>query len=465
MTGTILELSYLTAAILFITGLKWLSSPQKARKGNRLSAAGMLIAIVATLADRQILGYGLIAAGLGVGAVSGILLGRAVKMTVMPQMVAVLNGFGGGASQLVAIAEWHRLVQPGASFPIDTGATIYISSLIGAVTFSGSLIAAAKLQEIIPGRPVLFPGRHLVNLLLLAAILGLGGYLLYDAHNSLFFMILNLLALILGILLTIPIGGADMPVVICLLNSYSGLAAATTGFVIGNHGLIITGALVGASGIVLTRIMCRAMNRSLTNVLFGGMGARKKTAEIQGAARSVRSINVEDAAAALSYAGSVIFVPGYGLAVAQAQHELRELYRLLTEQGVDVKFGIHPVAGRMPGHMNVLLAEAEVPYEKLYDLEAINSQFEHTDMVMIVGANDVVNPAARTHPSSPLYGMPILDADKAKNIIIMKRSMNPGFAGIDNELFYNPKTSLLFGDARKTLSEIITEMKRLRADL
>ena len=466
MSGTFLELSYLVAAVLFIVGLKWMATPQKAGAGNRLSAMGMLIAIAATLFDRQILGYGTIMAGMAVGAALGLWLGRVVKMTAMPQMVAILNGFGGGASLLVAAAEWHRLVQPGAVFPLDTGVTIYASTLIGAVTFSGSMAAAAKLQEIIRGRPILFSGQHLANLLLLLAILGLSGYLLHAAGHTWIFILLNVLALILGILLVIPIGGADMPVVICLLNSYSGLAASTTGFVIGNHGLIITGALVGASGIVLTQIMCRAMNRSLANVLFGGVGSRRQeggAAAKGGTAHAVQVISAEDAAMALSYAGTVIFVPGYGLAVAQAQHELRELGNLLEENGVDVKYGIHPVAGRMPGHMNVLLAEAEVPYDKLYDMAAINPQFERTDIVVIVGANDVVNPAARTNPESPLYGMPILNVDRAKHIILMKRSLGPGFAGVDNELFYNPKTSILFGNAKKTLADLVAETRQIHA--
>jgi H+-translocating NAD(P) transhydrogenase subunit beta len=467
MSGHFLEVGYLIAAVLFITGLKWMSSPEKARRGNQLSALGMLIAVIATLMDRQVLSYELIITGLIVGAIAGLGLGRRVKMTTIPQMVALLNGFGGCAAQLVAIAEWHRLVQSGAAFPVEIGATIYLSCLIGTVTFSGSLIAAAKLQEIIPGKPLLFQGQQLINLLLLLIILGIGIYLLNNSDNASLLLLFVFLAFLLGIGLTIPIGGADMPIMICLLNSYSGIAAATMGFVIVNHGLIITGALIGASGIVLTKIMCKAMNRSLTNVLFGGIGGTRfaEIKEAGGAVRTTHTISVEDAAVALNYAGSVIFVPGYGMAVAQAQHEVRELYNLLQEQGVDVKFGIHPVAGRMPGHMNVLLAEAEVPYDKLYDLESINPQFEHSDLVMIVGANDVVNPEARTDPASPLYGMPILNADRAKHIIIMKRSMHPGFAGVDNELFYNQKTSLLFGDARKTLSELIAEMKRLRADL
>ena len=464
MSGILLELSYLGAAVLFIVSLKWMATPQKAGTGNRLSALGMLIAVVATLFDRQILGYGTIMAGMAIGAAIGVWMGRAVKMTAMPQLVAILNGFGGGAAQLVAAAEWHRLVQPGAMLSLDTSVTIYAGALIGAMTFSGSIVAAAKLQEIIQGRPILFRGQQFLNLLLLLTLLGLFGYLLHAPDSPRAFILLNVLALVLGLLLVIPIGGADMPVVICLHDSYSGLAAAATGFVIGNHGLIITGALVGASGIILTRIMCRTMNRSLISILLGGFGARRpgETAGEAGT-HAVQAISVEDAAVALSYANTVTFVPGYGLAVAQAQHELQELASLLEEKGISVKFGIHPVAGRMPGHMNVLLADAEVPYEKLYDMDAINPQFEHTDLVMIVGANDVVNPAARTDPGSPLYGMPILDADRARHIIILKRSLSPGFAGVDNELFYDPKTSILFGHAKKMLADLITETKQLNA--
>jgi NAD(P) transhydrogenase subunit beta len=461
---SLIELVYLLAAVLFIVGLKRLAHPATARRGNVLSAFGMLLAIVATLLDQQILSFRLILLGMVIGSALGLWMARAVKMTGMPQMVGILNGFGGGASLLVAAAEWHRLVQGGVQLPVDTAVTIYASTLIGAVTFSGSMGAAAKLQELISGRPILFRGQHLLNLLLFVAVLGLGMYLTVGPDRPALFVTMNAIALLLGVLLVIPIGGADMPVVICLLNSYSGLAAASTGFVIGNHGLIITGALVGASGIILTQIMCKAMNRSLVNVLFGGFGA---AATIGGpdaraaalAARGVREVTVEDAAVLLGYARGVIVVPGYGLAVSQAQHQVRELADLLEKRGVTVKYAIHPVAGRMPGHMNVLLAEANVPYDKLFDMDQINPEFERTDVALVIGANDVVNPAARNTPASPLYGMPILNVDQAANVIVMKRSMNPGFAGVENELFYDRKTAMLFGNAKDSLVKLIAEVK------
>jgi NAD(P) transhydrogenase subunit beta len=463
MTRALIELAYLTAAVLFIYGLKWLASPATARRGNFISAAGMLIAIVVTLFDRQIVTFEWIVAGIVIGSALGAWMARAVKMTAMPQMVGLLNGFGGGASALVAAAEWYRRVHAAEAVPLDTGISICASTLIGAVTLSGSAVAAGKLQELISGRPILFRMQHYLNGLLTLSILGLAIYLVVTPAQPGAFVALNVLALALGVLLVIPIGGADMPVVICLLNSYSGLAAATTGFVIQNHGLIITGALVGASGIILTKIMCKAMNRSLANVVFGGVGtgAIAPGAVVAPEGKTVRSAGPEDAAALLSLAQHVVVVPGYGLAVAQAQHQVRELADLLEKRGVDVKFGIHPVAGRMPGHMNVLLAEADVPYDKLFDMDAINPQFERTDVVLVVGANDVVNPAARNNPGSPLYGMPILDVDKARQVIFMKRSLNPGFAGIDNELFYIEKTQMLFGDARKSLEELIAAVKQL----
>ncbi len=457
-----MEFAYLGAAILFIVGLKWMSAPSTARKGNILSSFGMLLAILITLFDQHILGFWGVFGGIVVGGALGAWAARAVKMTAMPQMVAILNGFGGLASLLVSAGEWDRLALPEFPFPTDVAISIYASTIIGAVTVTGSMVAAGKLQEIIRGRPVVFPGQHILNALLFVACLGMAGYLTHSGAHPYLFLALNLAALALGVLLVIPIGGADMPVVICLLNSYSGVAAATTGFIIHNHGLIITGALVGASGLVLTQIMCKAMNRSLANVLFGGFGATAVTGAAGTSAKgSVRPITPEDAGALLAYAESVVFVPGYGLAVAQAQHALRELADLLEQHSVKVCYGIHPVAGRMPGHMNVLLAEANVPYDKLLDMEVINPQLERTDVVVVVGANDVVNPAARNTPGSPIYGMPILDVDKARQIIFMKRSLNPGFAGIDNELFYNEKTSMLFGDAAKTLAALVTEVKQV----
>ena len=459
------ELAYLAAAVLFIIGLKRLSHPATARAGNALSAVGMLIAIVATLLDRQIVTFPLIGVGMAAGSALGLWMARAVPMTSMPQMVGLLNGFGGGASLLVAAGEWDRLVGP-TPLPVDVAVTIYASVLIGAVTFAGSAIAAGKLQEWIPGRPVLFPGQHPLNLLLGLAILGLGVALTLGPDRPAMFVAMIALSLVLGLLLVIPIGGADMPVVVCLLNSYSGLAAASTGFVIRNHGLIITGALVGASGIILTQIMCKAMNRSLANVLFGGFGSTavaggmdERTKAL--VARGVRQVSPEDAAVMLAYARSVIVIPGYGLAVSQAQHQVRELADLLEKKGASVKYAIHPVAGRMPGHMNVLLAEANVPYDQLFDMDQINPEFERCDVALVIGANDVVNPAAKRTPSSPLWGMPILDVESAQNIIVMKRSMNPGFAGVENELFYDRKTAMLFGNAKDSLQKLITEVKAL----
>ena len=461
--AALVELAYLLAASLFIIGLKRLAAPATARQGNFLSAVGMLIAIVATLLDRQIVSFQWIVVGGVIGSALGLWMARAVKMTAMPQMVGILNGFGGGASQLVAAAVWHRLNQPGAVLPLDTAVSIYASTLIGGVTLSGSIVAAGKLQEIIPGRPILYRFQHVFNMTLLVGGAAMGTYLLISPGHPGLFVMMNVMALMVGVLVVIPIGGADMPVVICLLNSYSGLAAATTGFVISNHGLIISGALVGASGIILTQIMCRAMNRSFTNVLFGGFGAQVAAGgDARGlATRGVRETTAEDAAVLLSYARSVIIAPGYGLAVSQAQHQVRELADLLEKRGVTVKYAIHPVAGRMPGHMNVLLAEANVPYPQLFDMEQINPEFDRTDAVLVIGANDVVNPAARNSPTSPIYGMPILDVDKALHIIVLKRSMNPGFAGIENELFYDEKTVMLFGDARKSLTNLANEVKNI----
>jgi NAD(P) transhydrogenase subunit beta len=465
----LVELVYLAAAVCFIIGIKWLASPARARRGNMLSSAGMLVAIAVTLLDRQILSYELIVVGMVAGSALGLWMARAVPMTAMPQMVGILNGFGGGASLLVAAAEWDKymaagLAGGGGGLTNDVRIAIYASLLVGGITFSGSAIAAAKLQEIISGKPVLFKGQHILNALLVAGVITLGTLLTIDPAQPALVMTLIGLALVLGVTLVIPIGGADMPVVITLLNSYSGIAAAMTGFVIGNDGLIITGALVGASGIILTNIMCRAMNRSIWNVLFGGFGATAGPAserEKLMAQRGVRQITVEDAAALLAYSRKVMFVPGYGLAVAQGQHQVQELAALLEKRGVEVKYAIHPVAGRMPGHMNVLLAEANVPYPLLLDMDAANPEMDRADVAVVVGANDVVNPAAHNNPNSPIYGMPILDVNKAGQVIVMKRSMNPGFAGIDNELFYDPKTAMLFGDAKKSLTALIAEVRQV----
>jgi len=463
MPHAIAELLYLVAAVCFIIGIKQLSSPATAVNGNRISAVGMLLAIVVTLLDRSIVSYGVIFAGLVVGTALGLWMARAVRMTAMPQMVALLNGLGGGASLLVGGAEYLKSALLGAPLAIDTAVTIQLSLLIGAVTFTGSLVAYAKLQELISGRPIVFPGLKSVNAVLLLAIIALGAWqVIHPGSVTWPLYAVAALSLILGVLVVMPIGGADMPVVISLLNSYSGLAAAMTGFVIRNDVLIISGALVGSSGIILSQIMCKAMNRSLANVLFGAFGsAGGVVAGRSSEGLTARQVSAEDAAIQLAYARLVIVVPGYGLAVAQAQHLVRELADLIEKRGGEVKYAIHPVAGRMPGHMNVLLAEANVPYDKLYDMEQVNGEFERADVALVVGANDVVNPAARTDPASPIYGMPILNADHAKSVIVLKRGMGSGFAGIENDLFYNPRTAMLFGDAKASLTTLVSEIKNV----
>ena len=448
-----INLSYLVAAVLFILAMKAMASPKTARRGNLLGALGMLIAIVFTLTV-QGLAWTWIVTGLLIGSVVGAYLALTVQMTAMPQMVAMFNGFGGIASALVVLVLTLK-----ATVALDQdnqlALTIGISSVIGWVTFTGSLVAFAKLQEfVLSGRPLTFPFQKLANLGLLVGSLALAGLWCWQPQMWWLIIPLSLLAAGLGVGFTIPIGGADMPVVISLLNSYSGLAACATGFVFGNSGLIIAGALVGASGLVLTRIMCVAMNRSLANVLFGGLGA-VVAGPGGGETRRVTSWTPEDAAICLENAARVVIVPGYGMAVAQAQHAVRELADILEAKGIDTKFGIHEVAGRMPGHMNVLLAEADVPYEKLCDRPTINAEFDHVDAVLVVGANDVVNPAARHDETSPIYGMPILDVDKAGTVMVCKRTLNPGFAGIDNELFYQDNTAMIFGDGKKTITELV----------
>ena len=457
----VIEIAYLAAAILFIVGLKRLSSPATARSGNMLGATGMLVAVAATLLHWDIVSWVWIAAGVIIGAAVGTIMARTVKMTGMPQMVALLNGFGGGASALVAGDEYIRFASGTIDAPMNVQATIMLSVLIGALTFSGSLVAFGKLQELITGRAVTYPGQKVVNGLIFGGTFALAVYLVAADANLPLYLVLSAAALLIGILFVLPIGGADMPGVISLLNSFSGIAASMTGFVLGNNVLIIAGALVGASGIILTKIMCDAMNRSLTNVLFGAFGANVSGGAAAAGAdgRSVRDITGEDAAILLGYARSVVFVPGYGMAVSQAQHQVRELADLLQSRGVEVKYAIHPVAGRMPGHMNVLLAEANVPYPQLIEMEQINPEFDRTDVAVVIGANDVVNPAARHDTASPIYGMPILDVDKAKTVIVMKRSMNPGFAGIENELFFADNTRMLFGDAKKSLTTLVQEVK------
>jgi NAD(P) transhydrogenase subunit beta len=463
MNPALIKLFYLLAAVLFIIGLKRLSSPATARNGNWVAAVGMLIAIVATAWFSGILTWQWIIAGMIIGSLVGGIFARTVKMTAMPEMVALLNGFGGGASALVASAEFLSPVsEVGVGAPWHINLTVGLSVLVGCVTFSGSLIAYAKLQELITGRAVTYPLQKTLNALLLLVIVASIVFLIIRPDNGLVFAGLAVLALILGVLSVIPIGGADMPVVISLLNSYSGIAASLTGFVINNEGLVISGALVGASGIILSNIMCKAMNRSLGNVLFGAFGS--SVAQVgagDGGDKTYREVNHENCAMMLAYAKLVVIAPGYGLAVAQAQHEVRELADMLEKRGVEVKYAIHPVAGRMPGHMNVLLAEANVPYDKLYDMDQINPEFARTDVVLVIGANDVVNPAARNDPSSPIYGMPILDVDHSQNVVVLKRSMRPGFAGIDNALFYEPRTRMLFGDAKDSMKKLITEVKNV----
>jgi NAD(P) transhydrogenase subunit beta len=453
-------LAYLLAAVLFILGLKQLSSPKTARNGNFTAAAGMVIALGATVPQLHFTAAGaiIILVGVVIGAAIGTVGARQVKMTQIPQMVALFNGAGGGAAALVAVAE---LIKFGSHPPLAEALPSVFSIVIGSVSFAGSLVAVAKLQELMTGTPITYPGQQLVNGLIAAAIIGFVLAVLAIASIPFSFLSLMLLALILGVAFVLPIGGADMPVVISLLNAFTGLAVAASGFTLNNFALIVAGTLVGASGSLLTKLMSDAMGRSLGNVLFGAFGQVQTSAgAVAGKeGRTVRTGSIEDLATLLAYSQRVIIVPGYGLAVAQAQHAVRELADLLEKRGVEVNYAIHPVAGRMPGHMNVLLAEANVPYEQLKEMDEINDEFKNADVVLVVGANDVVNPAARNSPGSPIYGMPILNADQAKNIVFMKRSMRPGFAGIDNDLLYDPKTIMLFGDAKDSLTKLVTAVK------
>ncbi|WP_456388655.1 NAD(P)(+) transhydrogenase (Re/Si-specific) subunit beta [Desulfolithobacter sp.] len=447
----LINFSYLVAAVLFIFGLKMLSSPATARRGNLVSACGMLLAVVVTLLASG-LAYVWIVLGLVIGSGIGLVAARRVEMTQMPEMVALFNGFGGIASLLLAWGEFHQ----GHEYTAFLLTVTFLSAFIGGVTFSGSMVAFGKLSERIPGRPLIFGGQHLVSgaVLLLAVISGIlfamtGGYG--------WFLLTVVLALVFGVISVIPIGGADMPVVISLLNSYSGLAACAAGFVIHNNILIVAGALVGASGVILTNIMCKAMNRSLANVLFSGFGAVSKKSE--GPQGEVRPATAEDVYYLLEAADTVVFVPGYGLAVAQAQHAVRELGELLEKNGTEVLYAIHPVAGRMPGHMNVLLAEANVPYDQLVEMDEINPRMDSVDVCVVIGANDVVNPAALDDPDSPIYGMPIIETHRARTVVVLKRSMGAGFAGIQNALFFYPNTRMFFGDAKASLQALIAEFK------
>ena len=453
--------AYIVAAVLFIVGLKQLGSPATARNGNRLSALAMLVAVVATIVGNDIASWEWILGGVIVGSGIGAISARQVQMTSMPQLVAVFNGFGGAASAVVAAAELIRLIDANEDIAENVSITIMASVIVGGVTLTGSFIAYGKLQGLVPTRPLLLPIRNVINVGLLITMIASTVWLVADPSITPFLIAAGT-ALALGILAVIPIGGADMPVVIALLNSYSGIAGAATGFVLGNNVLIIAGSLVGASGLILTRIMTKAMNRSLANVMLGGFGVEDGAGASGGDDdRPVRSIQADDAATILGYAQSVIFVPGYGLAVAQAQHQVRELADLLKDRGIRVNYAIHPVAGRMPGHMNVLLAEANVPYDELRDLDQINSEFQRTDVAVVIGANDVTNPSARTDKSSPIYGMPILNVDQAQSVIVMKRSMSSGFAGVQNELFFLDRTMMLFGDAKDSVEKITSEVKDL----
>ncbi|MBF0280090.1 MAG: NAD(P)(+) transhydrogenase (Re/Si-specific) subunit beta [SAR324 cluster bacterium] len=464
----IINFSYLIAAVLFIVGLKNLSSPKTAPRGNMLGAIGMLIAVVVTLLDKGVVSYGWIFIAVIVGSGIGAYMAKTVQMTNMPQMVAIFNGFGGGASLLVAGAaylEMSQVFNQGGEVPgLQWDIALILSALIGAVTLTGSVVAFGKLQGIVDEQAVAIPKLFIKSLGIALGICAL--LVIADPFDmGLFFLLVIVGSLVLGVLLVMPIGGADMPVVIALLNSYSGLAAAATGFVLHNNGLIIGGSLVGASGLILTNIMCKAMNRSLANVLFGGaIVSDTDKAAIPGKEfyeGKVKQADPEEVAMILENAQSVVFVPGYGLAVAQAQHANQELGKLLQERNIQVRHAIHPVAGRMPGHMNVLLAEAEVPYEQMVEMDAINPDFSRTDVVIILGANDVVNPAARDDPKSPIYGMPILDVDQAKTVFIVKRSLSPGFAGIPNQLFINENSLMVFGDAKDVLQKMIQAIKEL----
>jgi len=458
---------YLIAAITFIFGLKGLSGPTTAQLGNRVAAAGMLAAVIATFLEQQVAAaWVLVLPAIAIGTVIGFVGARQVPMTAMPQMVAIFNGAGGGAAALVSTLEYLRATGAGGA-SVGEVIAILLGLMIGAVSFSGSIIAFGKLQGLIDAKAFKYAGQQLVTgglfggMLLLALLLVADAAGILAAPKELALGLVGLLALAFGVALVMPIGGADMPVVISLLNAYTGLAVAMAGLAIGNQMLIVAGTLVGASGTILTRLMSKAMNRSLGNVLFGAFGAAPatKTGAKTDDGRTFREVSAEDAAILLGYAQSVIIVPGYGLAVAQAQHNVRELADLLEAKGIEVRYAIHPVAGRMPGHMNVLLAEANVPYEKLFDMEQINEDFQRADVALVIGANDVTNPAARSSKGSPIYGMPILDVDKAQQIIVIKRSMKPGFAGIDNDLYLDPKTQMLFGDAKDAVAKLTAAVK------
>ena len=457
-TEILINLVYVVAAVLFILGLKLLGSPATARKGNLVSSAGMFIAVVVTLLDQNIIEFQYIIVGIVIGTLIGAVVARKVEMTSMPEMVALFNGFGGLASLFVGWAALSialvtaTVINPVSAFTLIT---IFLSILIGGLTFTGSLLAYGKLSERISGRPFVYSGQRIVNSAILIAVVVCAGLFIQDPSDANWLYLAVALSLVLGVMFVLPIGGADMPVVISLLNSFSGIAAAAAGFAIGNILLIVAGSLVGASGIILTNIMCKAMNRSLSNVLFSGFGAVKVSSAAEIEQGEVKPMSAEDAYYVLEAATSVVVIPGYGMAVAQAQHVVKELQELLEENGAEVVYAIHPVAGRMPGHMNVLLAEADVPYDLLLEMDQINPRMETFDVAIIIGANDVVNPAAREIESSPIYGMPVINADQARTVFVLKRSMASGFAGIDNPLFFKDNTRMLFGDAKETLSNLV----------
>jgi len=459
MREALVQASYLLASILFILSLKSLSRADTAARGVDLAVAGMAIAIVGTLMQQTIIDYRWIALGLGVGTVVGIPLGTRVPMTAMPQRIAIALTFGASAATLVGIAEYHDHRE---TLAVGQRVAVAFEVMLGSLTVAGSFVAAGKLQEVLPSKPLTYRGQNAVNFGLMAVMLVILGAVIAGKGGMPTFYALVALAFIAGISLVLPIGGADMPVVVALLNSYSGLASAATGFALSNNVLLVSGALDGTSGFLLSMLMSKAMNRSFTNVLFGAFGSQTQTAAIGASSDLVATpISAEDAAVQLAYASNVVVVPGYGMAVAQAQHQVRELAELIEKRGGEVRYAIHPVAGRMPGHMNVLLAEANIPYDKLYDMDEINGDLSRADVALIIGANDVVNPAARTDPTSPIYGMPILNVDEAKSVIVLKRGMSVGFAGIDNMLFYQPRTRMLFGDAKASLVKLVTEIKAL----
>jgi len=458
------NLLYLVTIVTFVLALRFLSNPATARRGNQIGAVGMLIAIVVTFLQDAAMSYWEIGVGMAIGGTFGAVAARKVRMTAMPQMVALFNGVGGGAAALIALAEFHNIAPHPGTLQKDISASIVLSAIIGSISFAGSMVAFAKLQELVGGRPVVYPLQQATNALLFAAVAAAGIAIVAGTERQWLMWALVAGALLFGVLFVLPIGGADMPVVISLLNAFTGLAAAATGFELENNVLIVSGMLVGASGTLLTILMGRAMNRSIANVLFGAFGQLAPSAT--GAAAGtvdgqVRSASAEDVAVMLAYAHKVVFVPGYGMAVAQAQHDVHALAALLEARGVEVSYAIHPVAGRMPGHMNVLLAEANVPYPQLKEMDDANSEFPRTDVALVIGANDVVNPDARNNQGSPIYGMPILNVDQSQQVVVLKRSMNPGFAGIENPLFLNPKTVMLFGDAKESVDKLAASVKAL----